>query len=88
MLLLLAVMIGTQACIFVPVGGGGGHHHHPSRGGGATLGLLEPPFGLLSYSLAGCDYLRRYRLRRAARPSPTIVEPKRRSVAGSGTGSS
>jgi hypothetical protein len=27
-LLLLAVTVGTQACIFVPVGGGGGHHHH------------------------------------------------------------
>jgi hypothetical protein len=27
-LLLLAVAIGTQACIFVPVGGGGGHRHH------------------------------------------------------------
>ena len=29
-LLLLAVAVGTQACIFVPVpvGGGGGHHHH------------------------------------------------------------
>ena len=26
-LLLLAVTVGTQACIFVPVGGGGGHHH-------------------------------------------------------------
>jgi len=27
-LLLLAVTIGAQACIFVPVGGGGGHRHH------------------------------------------------------------
>jgi hypothetical protein len=27
-LLLLAVAVGTQACIFVPVGGGGGHHRH------------------------------------------------------------
>lgn len=27
-LLLLAVTVGTQACIFVPVGGGGGHHRH------------------------------------------------------------
>jgi|GraSoi2013_115cm_1033766.scaffolds.fasta_scaffold335433_1 hypothetical protein len=29
-LLLLAVTVGTHACIFVPVpvGGGGGHHHH------------------------------------------------------------
>jgi hypothetical protein len=27
-LLLLAVTVGTQACIFVPVGGGGGHRHH------------------------------------------------------------
>jgi hypothetical protein len=26
-LLLLAVTVGTQACIFVPVGGGGGWHH-------------------------------------------------------------
>jgi hypothetical protein len=30
-LLLLAVTIGTQACIFVPVGGGGGHHHRDWR---------------------------------------------------------
>jgi hypothetical protein len=28
LLLLLAVTIGTQACIFIPVGGGGGHRHH------------------------------------------------------------
>jgi hypothetical protein len=28
-MLLLAVMVGTQACIIpVPIGGGGGHHHH------------------------------------------------------------
>ena len=27
-LLLLAVTVGTQACIFVPVGGGGGGHRH------------------------------------------------------------
>ena len=27
-LLLLAVTVGTQACIFVPVGGGGHHRHH------------------------------------------------------------
>jgi hypothetical protein len=32
MLLLLAVTVGTQACIFVPVGGGGGHHHRHHRG--------------------------------------------------------
>jgi hypothetical protein len=30
-LLLLAVTLGTQACIFVPVGGGGHHHHHGWR---------------------------------------------------------
>jgi len=28
LLLLLAVTIGAQSCIFVPVGGGGGHRHH------------------------------------------------------------
>jgi hypothetical protein len=30
-MLLLAVTVGTQACIFIPVpigGGDGGHHHH------------------------------------------------------------
>lgn len=32
MLLLLAVTVGAQACIFVPVGGGGGHHHRHHRG--------------------------------------------------------
>lgn len=32
LLLLLAVTIGAQACIFVPVGGGGGHHHRHHRG--------------------------------------------------------
>jgi hypothetical protein len=32
LLLLLAVTIGAQACIFVPVGGGGGYHHHHHRG--------------------------------------------------------
>jgi hypothetical protein len=26
-LLLVAVTVGTQACIFVPIGGSGGHHH-------------------------------------------------------------
>jgi hypothetical protein len=31
-LLLLAVTVGTQTCIFVPVGGGGGHHHHRHDG--------------------------------------------------------
>jgi hypothetical protein len=30
-LLFLAVTVGTQACIFVPVGGGGGHHHRDWR---------------------------------------------------------
>ena len=31
-LLLVAVTVGTQACIFVPIGGSGGHHHHRHDG--------------------------------------------------------
>jgi hypothetical protein len=34
-LILLAVVVGTQACILVPIpvpGDGGHHHHHRDRG--------------------------------------------------------